>query len=74
MPKRIIIKLEQHKLPVPSYKVVNNKVAYIRKTLTKDNSKFSTKNLMDRAEAFNGNISEDAIVVIKQNIYQADNY
>ena len=35
IPKRIIIKLEQQRLPIPSLKALYNKVAYIRRTLTK---------------------------------------
>ena len=68
MPKRIIMKLERHGLPIPSCGALHNKVAFIRRILTKDTSKFNTKDLRDWAEAFNGSIDEDATLVIGQHI------
>ena len=68
MPERIIMKLERHGLPIPSRKALGNKVAYIRRTLTKDNSKLNEKDLGDWVEAFNGSMDEDATLVIGQHI------
>ena len=68
MPKRIIMKLEQHGLPVPSRKASYNKIAYIRRTLTMDSSKFNTKDLKDWDEAFSGSTHEDATLITGQSI------
>ena len=68
MLERIIVKLERHRLPVPSRKALYNKIAYTRRTLTMNSSKFNTKNLRDYAEAFSRSIDEDAALVIRQNI------
>ena len=55
-------------LPVPSRKALYNKIAYIRRALTINNSKFKTKDLRDWGEAFSGRIDKDAKLVIGQNI------
>ena len=68
MTKRIFMKLERHGLPIPSRKALYNKTIYIRRTLTKDNSKFNTKDLRDWAEPLSGSIDEDAALVIGQHI------
>ena len=68
MPHRINMKLERHGLPVPSYRALYNKVAYIRRTLTKDSSKFNKKDLRDWAEAFSGSIGKDAALVIGHHV------
>ena len=68
MPERIVMKLERHGLPVPSHRALYNKIAYIRRTLTKDSSKFNTKDLRDWAETLSGSIDEDAALVIGQHI------
>ena len=68
MPERIVMKLERHGLPVPSRRALYNKIAYIRRTLIKDSSKFSTKDLRDWAETLSGSIDEDAALVIGQHI------
>ena len=68
MPERIVMKLERHGLPVPSRRALYNKIAYIRRTLTKDSSKFNTKDLRDWAETLSGSIDEDAALVIGQHI------
>ena len=60
IPKRIVMKLERHGLPVPSHRAFYNKIAYIGRALTKDSSKFNTKDLRDWAEALSGSIDEDA--------------
>ena len=68
MPKRIIVKMERHGLPVPSHKALHKKIAHIRRALTMDNSNFNTKDLGDWSEAFTGSIDEDTAFIIGQNI------
>ena len=62
------MKLERHGLPAPRCKALYNKIAYMRRTLTMDSSKFNSKDLKDWAEALSGSIDEDATLVIGQSI------
>ena len=67
-PERIIMKLERLGLPVPSRRSLYNRVAYLRRTVTKDSSEFSTKDLRDWAETLSCTLEEDAPLVIGQNV------
>ena len=67
-PERVIIKWERLELPVPSRRSLCNRIAYLWKTIKKDSSEFSTKDLRDWAETLSCTIEEGAPFVIGQNV------
>ena len=67
-PKRIIVKLDQLRLPVLSCKSLYNRIAYLQRTVAIDSSEFSTKDLRDWAETLSCTLEEDASLVISHNV------
>ena len=48
-PPKNVMELERLGLPIPNQRSLYNKVAYIKRTLTKESSEFSTKDSQDWA-------------------------
>ena len=63
-PEQIIMKLEQLGRPVPSYRSLSNKIAYVRRTLTQYSSELSIKILRGWSETLSGSTSDNEALVI----------